>query len=399
MPRADLLVPCWWRHAPLRPTVRLPALALVLLSVAPAALSASPAAGGETGVAPQNDIRKTLENVPLPDEVDTPAPTLNDLTERAMRSVVKLYGASIADEHGYGTGVAVSQDGLVVTVLSLLIETENLRAVTHDGHIYRAEVRYRDTSRQLALLKLARYPVNVDTSATVRQQMTPLALPVLPHAPSSQVDQGDLVLAIGNTFKVAEGAEPLSVLKGIVSGKTKLQARRGTQDFEYRGNVILTDAIISNPGTAGGALIDTEGRWVGLVGKMVTSKLTNTYLNYAYPMEEVMAFLEEARRDADPQTRPATAELVTGYHGIKLSKIAYRRRLPFVAGVARGSPAEHAGVEENDLIISANGTAIPRARAFAELCENLHPGDELALIIKRDEELINVTLTLTEPPE
>jgi serine protease Do len=316
-----------------------------------------------------------------------------------MRSVVKLYGAAIADEHGYGTGVAVSEDGLVVTVLSLLIETDNLRAVTHDGHIYRAEVLYRDNDRQLALLKLGRYPINVDTAATVRDQMTPLSLPVLTHTPSSAVDRGALILAIGNTFKVAEGAEPVTVLKGIVSGKTKLQAERGTQEFEYRGDVILLDAITSNPGTPGSAVIDVEGRWVGLVGKMVTSKLTNTYLNYAYPMEEVIAFLADAQRGADPQSRPAATALVRGYHGIKLSKIAYRRRLPFVQSVARGSPAEQAGVEENDLIISANGTAIPQARAFTELCERLRPGDELALIVKRGEVLVNLRLTLTEPPE
>lgn len=365
----------------------------VVLFVAP--MMAAPLhPGPESGVSPL----ARPENAELPNEPNMPVPSLNDLAERAMRSVVKLYGASIADEHGYGTGVAVSEDGLVVTVLSLLLETDNLRAVTYDGHIYRAEVLCRDNDRQLALLKLARYPVNVDTSATVRAQMTPLSLPVLEHAPSSVVRRGALVLSIGNTFKVAEGAEPVSVLKGIVSGRTKLQAERGTQDFEYRGDVILIDAITSNPGTPGSAIIDVEGRWVGLVGKMVTSKLTNTYLNYAYPMEEVIAFLAEAQRDADPQTRPAAVELVTGYHGIRLSKIAYRRRLPFVQSVVRGSPADQAGVKANDLIISANDTAIPRARAFTELCDRLRPGDELALIVKRGDELVNLRLILTEPP-
>ncbi len=342
-----------------------------------------------------------IESEPLASGNDADKPwTITELTEESMKSVVKLYGAAVRGHQGYGSGVAVTSDGYVVTVLSVLLETERLRAVTHDGHLYRAEVVHRDGDRQLALIKLGRYPMNTDTSATVREQMTPLKLPVLPMADSGEVERGTLILSIGNTFKVAEGREPLSVLKGIISGKAKLQAERGTQEFEYRGDVLLLDAITSNPGTPGSAIIDTEGRWVGLVGRMVTSKLTNTYINYAYPMEEVKAFLQEARAHSSPSTQPAVErELVEGYHGIKLSKVAYRRRLPFVQSVANGSPADSAGVKKNDLIISANGTAIPRARAFNEVCERLHPGDELTLILKRGEELVNVRVTLTEPPE
>src|SRR5690606_25168553 len=98
------------------------------------------------------------------------------LLQQATRRVVKLYGAGIADEHGYATGVIVSPDGLVVTVLGLFLETTNLRAVSPDGHIYHAEPVYRDEYRQLALLELDRYPENVDTDAPVAEQMTPIRL-------------------------------------------------------------------------------------------------------------------------------------------------------------------------------------------------------------------------------
>lgn len=326
-------------------------------------------------------------------------PDLPALAVRASRRVVKLYGAGIGGEHGYATGVVVSPDGLVVTVLGLFLETSNLRAVTPDGHMYHAEVAYRDDYRQLALVKLARYPENVDTEAAVAVQMSPINLEALTPGSTANLYAGDWVLAVGNNFKVAEGDEPVSVLKGIVSGRTKIDAERGTQDFPFRGEVLVLDAITSTPGAPGSALIDLDGQWVGLVGKIVSSRQTNTFLNYAYPIEEVQSFLRDAQSGARTATRPARVEAGPGFHGIRLSRIAYRRQLPFVQSVAPDSPAARAGLKADDLIVSANGTAIPHARAFNELCERLHAGDELSLVAKRGEALVTLRMTLAEVPK
>ena len=114
-------------------------------------------------------------------------PRLPALLERTTQHVVKLYGVGIAEEHGYATGVIVSPDGLVVTVLGLFLETTNLRAVTPDGHIYHADCIYRDEYRQLALLKLDRHPENVDTDATVDRQMTPIELDAFTPADSTNL--------------------------------------------------------------------------------------------------------------------------------------------------------------------------------------------------------------------
>lgn len=313
--------------------------------------------------------------------------------------IVKLYGAAIGGERGYGTGVVVSEDGKVVTTLSLLLEAGNLRAVTPDGHVYAAEVIYRDEYRQLALLKLARHPENPDTSASVRDQMTALRIDPMPIGDSAHLLAGDWVLAISNCFRVADGEEPVSVMKGVVSGRAPLDAMRGTQPYPYRGEVILVDAITNNPGAPGGALVDLQGRWVGLIGKQVTSRLTNTALNYCLPVEEVRAFLEDAASGAHASTRPALTSLKPGYHGISLSKIAYRKEIPFVRSVARSSPAAEAGVKPDDLIVSANGTAVARSRVFRELTDRLNAGDTLSLVIKRGDELVTVRMTLTEEPE
>lgn len=332
----------------------------------------------------------------------TPSASARDLPAilaEANRRVVKLYGAGIGQRHGYASGVVVSRDGLVVTVLGLFLEATNLRAVTADGHIYRAEPVYRDEYRQLALLKLAGRPDNVDTDASVDEQMARIDLDAFDPAEGAEVRTGDWIFAVGNNFKVAEGEEPVSVLKGIVSGRMKLDALRGVQAFPFRGEVLLLDAITSTPGAPGGALVDLEGRWVGLIGEIATARQTNTYLNYAYPIEELRAFLADARSGAEAATRPASPDAPPGYHGIRLSRIAYRRQLPFVERVAPGSPAAAAGVKPDDLIVSANGTAISRANVFHELCERLHAGEELSLIVKRGEQLIPIRFKLSEPPK
>ncbi|NLX21447.1 MAG: PDZ domain-containing protein [Phycisphaerae bacterium] len=317
---------------------------------------------------------------------------------RAQRHTVKLYGGRIGTQVGYGTGVIVSPEGEVVTVLSLLLEATHLRAVTHDGHVYRCEVVHRDDRRQLALLKMASRPEDPDTAAPLRTQMQPAVWEPFPVGDAASPAVGDWVLVAGNPFKVADGEEPVSVSRGVIAGRAPLLADRGTQPHPYQGEVLLLDTVTSNPGTPGSAVIDLAGRWVGLVGEVVTSRLTHTDLNYAYPIEEVAAFLRDPRTTNPPAaSRSAAEERGPGYHGIRLSSIGYRRQLPFVRSVAEGSPAHQAGVRADDLIISANGVAVPQARVFAEVCDRLAPGDGLSLVIKRGEELISLTMTLTEP--
>lgn len=335
-------------------------------------------------------------NTPQP---ATQAASWRSTVERAQESVVKIYGASIGRQQGYGSGVIVSPDGHVVTTLSLLLEAQNLRAVLHDGHIHQARVVYRDEYRQLALLKLSRHAENIDTTAPLNEQMASMNLRALTPGNSNQAQSGDWILALGNPFKIAEGAEMVSVSKGVVTGRGRLDAMQGTQAFPYRGDIILIDAISSTIGSPGSAVVDLDGHWIGLVGEIVQSRLTNTNLNYAYPVEEILAFIKDAQASSKSATRPARVAAGPGYHGVRLSNIGYRKQLPFISGVVRGSPAESAGLRRDDLIISANGTAIPHVRAFNELCERLYAGDELSLVVKRGEQLLSIRVTLVEAPK
>ena len=138
---------------------------------------------------------------------------LEAVVAQAVPRVVKIYGAGIGRTRDFGSGVLVSADGKVVTVLSLMLDATNLRVVTADGTRYRATVVRRDDARQLALLQL-------DLKAVHGEAAPPL--PFFTASRSDRVEPGDWVAAVANPFKVATGDEPVSVQLGVLSGVVML---------------------------------------------------------------------------------------------------------------------------------------------------------------------------------
>ncbi|RME37112.1 MAG: serine protease, partial [Planctomycetota bacterium] len=116
--------------------------------------------------------------------------------QRVLPRVVKLYGAGTGLEAGFGSGILVSADGLVLTVYSLLIEGHNVRAIDAKGRSYAVRIVSVDPDRQLALLRL-RVPEG-DPSPT---------FPYFDLRGDVPLQPGDWVLAAGNAFKVAHGSE------------------------------------------------------------------------------------------------------------------------------------------------------------------------------------------------
>ncbi|HWL93456.1 MAG TPA: trypsin-like peptidase domain-containing protein [Phycisphaerae bacterium] len=294
----------------------------------------------------------------------------------AQPAVVKLYGRGIGREHGYGTGFIVSSDGQIVTTQSLLVAGRSIRAVTSDGREYDADLVRHDDSRNLALLK-------IDGKD----------LPHISLISSDALQPGDPVIALGNWFKVAEGEEPVSVSRGILSLRTQLDARRLTQDFDYAGPVLIIDAITANPGAPGGPLLDIDGRCVGVIGLIVEASATNTRLNYAVPAEEVVSFLSG---QSAPASQGAIEGAVEGepFLGIRLSKLGFRQVSAYVERVVPGSPAAEAGVKKDDLILTVDGRHIADAESFEEVVNELKPGQSIEIVLKRGEKLIRAPVTV-----
>lgn len=341
--------------------------------------------------------------------------------DAAVPRVVKLYGLGVGAQAGYGTGVVVSSDGLVLTVLSLLIDAHRIRAVTADGTLYEAEVVQRDNARQLTLLRLKSASQNLLTlpsppggerglgtqtkspdqggnTATKLDTVDGFAFFDLKCDPTAKLDEslrpGDWVLAAGNPFKVADGAEPVSVVHGVFSARTRLDARRPVKEFPYHGDVLVIDAITSNPGAPGSAVVDVDGRFVGMIGREVVSNLTHTNFNYAVPRDVLCEFFNEATgvtpRDALAEKAKSSEPVVDP--GIRLTRTGYRDIPPMVDRVRRGSPAELAGVRQDDLILSLNGKNVANPEEYDERLRSVSSGEGIDLVIRRGRNIVTIRI-------
>jgi serine protease Do len=288
----------------------------------------------------------------------------------AQKRTVKLYGAGIGREPGYASGILVSTDGQILTAQGVYLSGERLRITLPDGSTHQATLQRRSQNLQLALLKV--------------DAQTPDYFNLSDPTPAKQ---GDWVLAVSNAFKVADGSEPLSVNLGIVSLRTRLEAKRGFSEIPYDGDVLLIDAITSNPGAPGGAVVTADGRLAGLIGRIIEGKTTNTRLNYVVPADLLAQFL--AGKEPAPTVVASGAK---GELGIRLFGLGGRKGPAFIDRVVAGSPAAKAGLKSDDLIVSLAGHVVHDSLDFKKLVESLRAGQEITVVVKRNNQLVTVQL-------
>ena len=207
------------------------------------------------------------------------------------------------------------------------------------------------------------------------------------------------MLAFSNLFGVATGDEPVSVLHGHIAAKTQLDARRGAYDTPYKGPVYALDAMTNNPGAAGGALTDYQGRLLGMLGKELRNSLTNTWLNYAMPVDQMSTSIDEIRSGKfvrkptdDVNTRPekpVTLDLL----GLVLVPDVLERTPPFIDAVRPGSPAAGAGLRPDDLVLFVNDRLVQSCKALAGEFSYTDRIDKVKITVIRGQDLVDVTLS------
>jgi serine protease Do len=204
-------------------------------------------------------------------------------------------------------------------------------------------------------------------------------------------------LAFSNLFGVAVGDEPSSVLHGVVSVVTTLNARRGTFQTPYRGPVYILDAMANNAGAAGGALTDYEGRLAAILGKELRSSLNNTWLNYAVPISELTDSVRDilagktlpvASADDTKPAEPMTLERL----GLILVPDILRSTPPFVEGTRFGSPAANAGLRPDDLIVLVGERRAQSCQDVVDSLSYIDRVEPVTLTVLREQELLDVQL-------
>ena len=296
---------------------------------------------------------------------DTP----QEVIAAAARRVVKIHGAGgMRGLESYQSGVIISPDGRIATAASTVLDSDTIDCILDDGRRFPARLVGVDARRELALLAI---------EAT--------DLPAFaPAAEEPRVGAGTRVIALSNLFGVAVGDERVSAQRGVVSAVVPLEARRGAAEAPYRGDVYILDCTTNNPGSAGGALVDSRGRLLGMLGKELRSTATGIWLNYALPTDQVRAGCAEI--EAGTAAAPATAEAKPfdpRRLGIVLVPDLLERTPPYVESVVADTEAARAGLQCDDLLIAVNGRSVASRAAVERALGGLAAGDPVRLTVVR----------------
>ena len=299
---------------------------------------------------------------------------LSRAVEFAQRRMVKVYGAGAGRVNSYATGIIVSPEGHIVTMQGVFLDGDQVRVALPNGELVTAGVIRRDRQYQLALLQ------------------TSVATPDYFELSDKLVgEKGDWVVALSNAFMVAEREEPMSATLGIISLVTSIEARLNQDSIAYRGELVLIDAITSNPGAGGGAVVLADGRLVGMIGKVINSSDTNTRLNYAVPSRIIKRFAAgEPLSDTSPTVVASDQRPTLGF---ELFKHGGKSGPAYVDRVLPNGPAAAAGLKPDDLIVSLSGEKIGSIRDFERMLPTLTVGTELILVVKRGQELLRLPIT------
>ena len=274
-------------------------------------------------------------------------------------------------ENSLGSGVIVSEQGLILTNNHVIATADEIEIALSDGRKMSAKVVGTDPETDLALIK-----IEADN------------LPAITFASSEKLNVGDVVLAIGNPFGVGQ-----TVTQGIISalGRNHL----GINTFE---NFIQTDASI-NPGNSGGALIDTEGNLVGINSAIYSRSGGSMGIGFAIPatlahqvMDQIAIHGNVTRGWIGIEAQDITPELAESFK-LKLVQGA------LVAGVMRGGPADRAGLRAGDILLTIENKPISDTGSMLNLIAALTPNQKATLKIARAEQTINVEVLIGRRPK
>jgi serine protease Do len=308
---------------------------------------------------------------------------LVDVARQVQPRVVKLYGAGgLRGLEAYQSGLLISGDGHVLTVLSYVLDADEVTVVLDDGRRFYAKHVAADPLTEVAVLKF----VPGD------DPLPHFDLPAVATA-----EPGARVLAFSNLFGIATGDEPVSMLHGVVSAIAPLDARRGAFATNYRGEVYVIDATANNPGAAGGALTDSQGRLLGMLGKELRSNVTGTWLNYALPVssfattvEDIIAgrFTPPDISELDQPENPLTLASL----GIVLVPNVVTRTPPYVDRVLPNSSAARAGLRADDLVVMIDTQVAASCREVDGLVGRYEQDAKLHIAVLRNDALLEFDL-------
>jgi len=275
-------------------------------------------------------------------------------------------------ERGLGSGVIVTKDGYLLTNNHVVDGADEIKVMlARDKREHVARVVGRDNKTDIAVLKIEGddYPF-----ATLGD--------------SDKLEVGDVVLAVGNPFGIGQ-----TVTMGIVSA-----TGRGNIGIEEYEDFIQTDAAI-NPGNSGGALVDAEGRLIGINTAILSRSGGNMGVGFAVPINLARNIMDRLLKDG---------KVVRGYLGVTIQDLTPELAKEFkvaegggavVGDVVEKGAADQAGIKSGDVIVELNGKPVKDSRTLRLTVASLAPGTKVDVKVLRDGDTRTYKVTLKELPD
>jgi len=307
--------------------------------------------------------------------------SIADVAERVTPSIVSVSsttgeagGESAGRGHGQGLGSGVViQPGVIVTNNHVIEGADEIKVISYDGREFVAELVGTDPKSDLAVLR-----IQGDASA-----LRPVAI-----GDSGRLRLGDIVLAIGNPFGVGH-----TVTMGIVSAKGRADV--GIIDYE---DFIQTDAAI-NPGNSGGALVDMEGKLIGINTAILSRSGGYQGIGFAIPTNMARPIIDSLLR---------YGKVVRGWLGVSIQDVdpdlARTLGLPrpmgvLISDVGPNTPAAKAGLRRGDVVLTINGQEVDSARQLRNLVATAGASSTVTMEILRRGARESVQVALGQLPE
>ncbi|SDK66772.1 Do/DeqQ family serine protease [Catalinimonas alkaloidigena] len=276
-----------------------------------------------------------------------------------------------------GSGVIIADDGYIVTNHHVIDEARTIHVVLDDKRSYEAELIGSDPTTDLALLK-------IDAAD----------LPTVKYGDSDRLQIGEWVLAVGNPFDLTS-----TVTAGIVSAKGRniniLRTRNNNYAIE---SFIQTDAAV-NPGNSGGALVDLQGRLIGINTAIATTTGSYSGYSFAVPVAIVQKVMDDLLN---------YGEVRRALLGVSITEMSAERALNmgidrvkgvYIEGVTERSAAAEASLQKGDVVLEIDGIEVNSPSELQEVVARYHPGDEVEVTYLRGQDIAKVSTVLKSVEE
>jgi Do/DeqQ family serine protease len=271
-------------------------------------------------------------------------------------------------EKGVGTGFVISQDGYILTNQHVIDNATSINVTMASGDKYTAKVVGQDYELDLAILKIES-----------GKQFTPLTL-----GDSSKIRVGEWAVAIGNPYGLDH-----TVTAGVISATGRPMQ---IEDRAYK-NLIQTDAAI-NPGNSGGPLLNTSGEVIG-INTAVNAQAQG--IGFAISINTAKDVIDELIKKGKV-VRPYIGIWLQAMDESTAASLHVENKGVLVTNVVAGGPAQKAGIQKYDVIISINNTAVNNYDELQNILKGQQVGNKVSVEIIRNGQHITLTLTLAEKP-